>query len=319
MVAIIGKVTKCGKVKQYTNKKTGEQTPKFFLELDTKEHGLVKVMVTTSLDKASQNYRERPFAGDIVRVESWGINNKGWMNITPVGSYKILFHDGKKEWIKNKKEEEQGITKLNNRVKEKQNEIESENTKKYINSLGKLLHFENDISSFQASLIVSTLEDIYKNGQIGPLVNIDKKEDNRHYNAWALVKAASLGLLHVSNIKEYDLTEKTKEKMKQIIKVKRNHEKREFSVQGYFIGYANAIESQSLDEKDILENLFKLRDSNKNNWYHTEFKQRLKNFKDNYKLTDTDIDRILSNFNKNIEAGIRAGIKDKQGVKHECS
>lgn len=320
MITVVGKVTKCGKVKQYTSKKTGEQTPKFFLELDTKEHGLVKVMVTTSLDKTSQKYRERPFAGDIVRVESWGINKQGWINVNINGFYEILSHDGKEAWIQNKKEEKQGITKLiYDKAKEKQNEIESENTTKYVNSIIKILGLENDISYFRTSLIVNTLEDIYKNGSIGPLVDIDKKEDCRYYNVWALEKAASLGLLSVSNINEYDLDEKTKEKINKIIKVKKSYEKREFSVQGYIIGYAYALKLDSNNEQEIIRQLLSLRDQDKNTWYHTELQQKIKKFVDTYKLDDTESDKILRNFDRNVEAGVRAGIKDKGSIKNECS
>ena len=274
-VTVIGKVLKCGKPKVYKNKTTGKETTKFFLEIETSKHGNLKVMVSTELDKNSDNYRERPFVGDTVRVESWKINN-GWVNTTYNRGYEIISHDGRENWLNQKLGQSKNEREIFNKIQQYKEKIENENKDDFKEEIIDILNLESDTSCFQVSLIADEIEIIYEKGMI-----------NNDINAWVLDKGLKIGLWTFDNDK-YIVTNDAPNKFDKILKVKKKYEKREISVKGFMIGYKQAMTS-SVDENKIINDI----DVEK---YNVEQK-------------------FLKNFKRNIEAGIKAGIKDKEGMK----
>ena len=86
-VEITGKVTKVGKPKEY------QYGPKFFIQIDSKERGVIKAMI--SIESLSNPTRETPFVGDTVCISAKKIDEKGWMNVLPSDTYKIVDSSGK--------------------------------------------------------------------------------------------------------------------------------------------------------------------------------------------------------------------------------
>ena len=86
-VEVTGKVTKVSKPKQY------QYGPKFFMQVDSEKRGTIKVMV--SLESLINPSRETPFVGDKVKITAKKIDAKGWMNVLPSDTYKIIDDSGK--------------------------------------------------------------------------------------------------------------------------------------------------------------------------------------------------------------------------------
>lgn len=85
-VLVLGKVSKVAKPKMYI------YGPKFFMEVDSKQHGTVKVMV--SIESLDNPTRQSPFKGDTVEFTGKEIKN-GWINVTPKYHYAIIDDAGK--------------------------------------------------------------------------------------------------------------------------------------------------------------------------------------------------------------------------------
>lgn len=102
MKTITGKVTRIGKVKDY-----GEETNwgkdwipdyKFFMAIDSKEHGEILSMVECKADQTNYGYkipkdadRQKPFIGDRVKITTHRIRENGakWASVTFNQSYEI--------------------------------------------------------------------------------------------------------------------------------------------------------------------------------------------------------------------------------------
>ena len=125
MKEIIGKVTIVGKVKDY-----GEEANwgrdwihnfKFFMEIDSEEHGTICAMVECKADSTQWGFRipndaerQKPFVGDKVKITTHRLRENGngskWASVTQNQSYEIIKKDKKarKErdtWIAQQKKE----------------------------------------------------------------------------------------------------------------------------------------------------------------------------------------------------------------------
>lgn len=92
---VTGKVIKAGRPRLYN----WSDSPLFFMEVESEEHGTVRSMVETSDDKESSYYRESPYSGDTVCYTCQKIKADGWTTtVTAIRDFEILSHKGKEAW-----------------------------------------------------------------------------------------------------------------------------------------------------------------------------------------------------------------------------
>lgn len=350
-VTVIGKVLKSGRPKKYANKYDNVPITKFFLEVETHNHGIVKAMVITNEDKKSPLYRERPFIGDTVELESMRIKN-GWMSVTEKRKYKILSHDGREAWIEQKNSEEKKENEIKNARTEYKNKILSENKENHLNEIKK--YFKSCKSTFINGLISDVLKYIDKHGSTieGIEGHYDSLDMSGNYLGTGLRASPGAPLWnHPKNIRKsvldegvklrflkitfgedketpiYKLTNDGKFAIDKIEIIDKKYTKRSFSIKGHILGYNAALDS----DKDFDEILTEIKNSIKSGNLHRDYVSLIWDIeefvgcKKDSKLNkhtvtikqQQDIDKIVKNYFKNIESGIRAGLKTRDGDEKE--
>lgn len=103
MKEIIGKVTKVGKVRDYGQEANWGRdwihNFKFFMEIDSEEHGTICAMVECKADSTQWGFkiptdadRQKPFVGDKVKITTHRLQENGvkWASVTWNQSYRII-------------------------------------------------------------------------------------------------------------------------------------------------------------------------------------------------------------------------------------
>jgi len=108
MVEIIGTATKIDQIKDY-----GHETNwgrdfvsnfKFFMEIQSEEHGIVNAMVECKVKGTNYGYRipedeprQRPFVGDVVKFTTHRLQTNGaaWASVTLKQSFEIVKENSK--------------------------------------------------------------------------------------------------------------------------------------------------------------------------------------------------------------------------------
>lgn len=103
MVEIIGTVTKIGKIKDYGHETNWGRNfvhiYKFFLEVESKEHGIINAMVECTAEETNFGLRipkgesrQRPFMGDVIKFTTHRLQKNGatWASVTFNQSFEVI-------------------------------------------------------------------------------------------------------------------------------------------------------------------------------------------------------------------------------------
>ena len=124
-VTLTGKVLKVSKVKDYGSPsnfgKTWDYDFKFYMQIESKEHGIVNAMVQVKAEQTKYGYnileeehRQKPLIGDTVKITTHRLkengNNDKWASVTWKQSFDIIKESKKArkdrdKWIEQKKQE----------------------------------------------------------------------------------------------------------------------------------------------------------------------------------------------------------------------
>ncbi len=123
MVEITGTVTKIGKIKDYGHETNWGRSfvsiYKFFMEIQSEEHGTINAMVECKAEQTNFGYRipkdeprQRPFLGDIVKISSQRLRKNGatWASVTFNQTIEVIKENPEarkelQEFIEKKKQE----------------------------------------------------------------------------------------------------------------------------------------------------------------------------------------------------------------------